>query len=187
MGSHPKASPKASGSKRQNGPTPRDKVNSKKVLKAPAPDQPRFIVGIGASAGGLEAYAQLFPSLPPDLGMAFIVVQHLDPKHESLLPELIGRMTRMPVIQAEEGMPVKANQVYIIPPNANMAFSQGVLRLMPRPELRGPYMTIDHLFSPWPRIKKNGRSGSSFPAPLLTGPGAWRPSRAPAALPSPRR
>jgi len=78
--------------------------------------------------------------------MAFIVVQHLDPKHEISLARIISRMTRMPVIQAEDGMPVKANQVYIIPPNANMAFSQGVLRLMPRPELRGPYMTIDYLF-----------------------------------------
>jgi len=104
-------------------------------------------VAIGASAGGLEAYSKLFPPLPGDTGMAFIVVQHLDPKHESLLPELISRMTPMPVIQAEDGMRVKANQVYIIPPDANMAFSQGALRLVPRPELRGPYMTIDYLFN----------------------------------------
>jgi two-component system CheB/CheR fusion protein len=103
-------------------------------------------VAIGASAGGLEAYSKLFPALPGDTGMAFIVVQHLDPKHESLLPELISRMTPMPVIQAEDGMQVKANQVYIIPPDANMAFSQEALRLVRRPELRGPYMTIDYLF-----------------------------------------
>jgi two-component system CheB/CheR fusion protein len=146
MGSRKKTSPKILGSKRQNGPpSPRDKANSKKVLDTLAPDQPRFIVGIGASAGSMEAYSQLFHPLAPDTGMAFIVVQHLDPKHESLLAELIGRMTRMPVTQAKDGMPVRPNRVYIIPPNANMALSQGSLKLVPRPERRGPYLTIDYL------------------------------------------
>jgi two-component system CheB/CheR fusion protein len=147
MGSSKKTSPKIPGSKRQNDPSsPRGKVNSQKVLETPAPDQPRFIVGIGASAGSMEAYSQFFPALAPDTGMAFIVVQHLDPKHESLLAELIGRMTRLPVTQAENGMPVGPNQVYIIPPNANMALSQGFLKLVPRPERRGPHLTIDYLF-----------------------------------------
>ena len=104
MGPSKKTSPKILGSKRQNGPpSPRGKANSQKVLETPAPDQPRFIVGIGASAGSMEAYAQFFPALAPDTGMAFIVVQHLDPKHESLLAELIGRMTRMPVSGASGG------------------------------------------------------------------------------------
>jgi two-component system, chemotaxis family, CheB/CheR fusion protein len=142
-----KTTPKTLGSKRQNATLPRDQANSKEVLDPPTPDQPRFIVGIGASAGGLEAYSQLFPPLAPDTGMAFIVVQHLDPKHKSLLPELIARMTQMPVTQAEEGMPVRANRIYIIPPNANMAISRGFLKLVPRPERRGPYLTIDYLFS----------------------------------------
>src|SRR5512139_3086841 len=124
---------------------PRVKSTSKKVSDTPAPDKPMVIVAIGASAGGLEAYSKLFPPLPGDTGLAFIVVQHLDPKHESLLPEIISRMTPMPVIQAEDGIQVQANRVYIIPPGANMAFSQGALRLVPRPELRGPYMTIDYL------------------------------------------
>lgn len=137
----------ARAGKCQSGPpSPRDKASSKKVLDTLAPDQPRFIVGIGASAGSMEAYSQLFPPLAPDTGMAFIVVQHLDPKHESLLAELIGRMTRMPVTQAEDGMPVRPNRVYIIPPDANMALSQGFLKLVPRPERRGPYLTIDYLF-----------------------------------------
>lgn len=100
-------------------------------------------MAIGASAGGMEAYTQLFPSLPSNTGMAFIVVQHLDPKHESLLPGLIGRMTQMPVIQAEDGMRVKANQVYIIPPKVNMAFSQGALTSMVR-------MVFDNLRSQEP-------------------------------------
>jgi two-component system CheB/CheR fusion protein len=147
MGPPKKTTTKTSGSKRQNATPARNQANSKKVLDGPAPDQPRFIVGIGASAGGLEAYSHLFPPLPPDTGMAFIVVQHLDPKHESLLAELISRMTRMPVTQAEEDMPVRPNRVYIIPPNANMALSQGFLKLVPRPELRGPYLTVDYLFS----------------------------------------
>jgi two-component system CheB/CheR fusion protein len=146
MGPPKKTGPQSPGSKRQNA-SPRQKADDSQAVDTPAPDHPRFVVGIGASAGGLEAYQQLFPALAPDSGMAFIVVQHLDPKHESLLAELIGRMTRMPVIQAEEGMPVRANRVYIIPPNANMALARGILKLVPRPERRGPYLTIDYLFS----------------------------------------
>src|SRR5436305_13366602 len=77
----------------------------------------RLIVGVGGSAGGLAAFQQLFRELPPDTGMADVVVQHLDPNHESALAEMLSRTTTMPVHEAQNGMPVDANHVYIIPPN----------------------------------------------------------------------
>jgi len=107
--------------------------------------RPRFIVGIGASAGGLEAYSQFFSHLPADTGMAFIIVQHLDPVHESILPELMAKMTRMAVRQVNEGMPIKANEVYVISPNTDIAVSHGMIKMTTRSEKR-PYLTIDHLF-----------------------------------------
>ncbi len=108
-------------------------------------EKPRFIVGIGASAGGLEAYSQFFSHLPADTGMAFIIVQHLDPVHESILPELMAKMTRMPVKQVTEGSPLRPNEVYVISPNTDIAVSHGVMKITTRSERR-PYLTIDHLF-----------------------------------------
>ena len=80
------------------------------------------IVGIGASAGGLAAFEAFFSGMPADIdpGMAFVLVQHLAPEHKSLLAELIGRHTRMPVFEVEDGMVVHANCVYIIPPNPSL-------------------------------------------------------------------
>ena len=102
------------------------------------------MVGIGASAGGYEALAQFFPVLPPDTGMAFVVVQHLDPKHESLLPELLAKLTKMPVSQVKDRTQVKANQVYVIPPNTLMTITDKMLCLTARPKERKPQMSIDH-------------------------------------------
>lgn len=82
------------------------------------------IVGVGASAGGLEAFGQLLSALPAETGMAFILVQHLDPRHESRLSDLLARTTAMPVQEAAHGMKVLANHVYIIPPNTNLAIAQ---------------------------------------------------------------
>ena len=78
------------------------------------------IVGIGASAGGLEALEQLFDALPPDTGMAFVVVQHLSPDFRSLMDELISRHSEMPVLVAEDNMPVRANHIYLMPPRKQM-------------------------------------------------------------------
>ena len=104
------------------------------------------MVGLGASAGGYEALAQFFPALPADTGMAFVVVQHLDPKHESLLPELIAKVTQMPVSQVKDRTQVKANQVYVIPPNTLMTIMDKRLCLTARPRERKPQMSIDHFF-----------------------------------------
>ncbi len=105
-----------------------------------------IIVGIGASAGGYEAFLQLLEHLPPDTGMGFVLVQHLDPKHESKLTELLERSTRMPVHQAKQGMTVVPNHIYVIPPNTDLALAGGHLRLQPRRNQRTPQMPIDFFF-----------------------------------------
>ncbi|MGH7453181.1 MAG: chemotaxis protein CheB, partial [bacterium] len=103
------------------------------------------IVGIGASTGGLEAFTQLLEHLLADTGMAYVLVQHLAPKHESMLTELLSRATSMPVNEVIDGTTVEPNHVYVIPPNTDMAILQGVLRLLPRLEGHGQqHMPIDH-------------------------------------------
>ena len=102
------------------------------------------IVGIGASAGGLDAFERFFNAMPADSGMAFVLVQHLDPTHQSLTAQLLGRRTAMPVIEVEDRMPVEANHVYIIPPNKSLTISGSLLRLSEPVLQRGMRMPIDH-------------------------------------------
>src|SRR5262249_16997516 len=102
------------------------------------------VVGIGASAGGLEAFRQLLEHLPIDTGMAFVLVQHLDPKRVSILAELLSKATDMPVKEVMDGMRVEPNHVYVIPRNTNMAIENGALRLSPRESPRGQHRPIDH-------------------------------------------
>src|SRR5712691_1394595 len=104
---------------------------------------PRAVVGIGASAGGLEAFSRLLRGLPVDTGMAFVLVQHLDPRHESILPELLSSRTPMPVVQVTEGTQVRPNHVYVIPPNTTMAISGCILHLSPRGAPDGRHLPID--------------------------------------------
>src|SRR5712692_6840 len=110
-------------------------------------ERPTFpIVGIGASAGGLEAFSQLLKELPADTGMAFVLVQHLDPKHESQLPEVLSRTTAMPVLAVTDRLRVEPDHVYVIPPNADMTIGGGVFALTPRPKV-DHYRPIDHFFN----------------------------------------
>src|SRR3989338_8684426 len=88
------------------------------------------VVGIGASPGGLEALEQFFNNTPPDTGLAFVVVQHLDPEHRSMMVDLLKRYTAMKVFQAEDGMRVKPNCVYVIPPNKFLSILHGALQLI---------------------------------------------------------
>jgi two-component system CheB/CheR fusion protein len=106
------------------------------------------IVGIGASAGGLSAFEAFFSGMPADIdpGMAFVLVQHLAPDHKSILAELIRRYTRMQVFEVEDGMPVRVNCAYIIPPNHDMAFLNGTLQLLEPSEPRGRRLPIDFFF-----------------------------------------
>ncbi len=109
---------------------------------------PFAIVGIGASAGGLAAFSAFFGGIPTDRdpGMAFVVVQHLAPDHESILSELIQRNTRIKVIEVEDGMRVQINCAYIIPPNRDMAFLNGTLTLLVPSAARGHRLPVDYLF-----------------------------------------
>jgi two-component system CheB/CheR fusion protein len=107
------------------------------------PTLPFPIVAIGASAGGIEAITRLLEALPRDTGMAFVIVQHLSPAHESMLTEILGRTTAMPVSEAENDTPVAANHVYVIPPNRTLGFAGGMLKLTPRTESRGQARPID--------------------------------------------
>ncbi len=105
------------------------------------------IVGIAASAGGLEAFTQLLKYLLTDTGMAFVLIQHLDPNHKSLLSEILARKTQMPVTEVQDGVTVEPNKVYIIPPNTKMIVSGGVLQLTPREKVQGKYMPADAFFT----------------------------------------
>ena len=101
------------------------------------------IVGIGASAGGLDALKGLFQALPGDTGAAFVVIQHLDPTHESLTAEILSRSTAMPAVQVSNGMPVEPNHVYVIPPNTYLTLTNNTFQL-DKPVLRhGLRMPID--------------------------------------------
>lgn len=104
------------------------------------------IVGIGASAGGLEAFEEFFKNMPPDSGIAFVLVAHLASYHVSILPELIQRQTRMKVLSAGDGRKVRPDAVYIIPPNKDLAILHGTLQLLEQRRNRGPSMPIDSFF-----------------------------------------
>lgn len=101
------------------------------------------IVGIGASAGGLEAFEQFFKEMPPDSGLAFVLVSHLDPSRASTLTEILQRSTTMPVVEARDQLKVAANHVYVIPPNRDMAILQGCLQLFLPDKPRGHRLPID--------------------------------------------
>lgn len=105
-----------------------------------------YVVGIGASAGGLEAFLELLRALPPRAGMAFVVVQHLEPNYESQLAEILSRATPMPVVQAEEAMHVERDHVYVIPPNTVMIIKDATLHLAPRSQSDKPHYPIDIFF-----------------------------------------
>lgn len=101
------------------------------------------VAGIGASAGGLDAFKRFFTAAPADSGVAYVLIPHLDPKHESLMAQLLTRYTRMPVAEAENGVQVEANHVYIIPANKYMTIADGILRLSGPVSRSGPQTSID--------------------------------------------
>ncbi|MDP8221016.1 MAG: chemotaxis protein CheB [Candidatus Stygibacter frigidus] len=104
------------------------------------------IVGIGASAGGLEAMEHFFGNMPPGNGLAFVVIQHLDPHHVGIMPELLQRITEMKVMQAIDGAKVHPNSVYVIPPNKSMSILNGSLQLFDPVESHGLRLPIDIFF-----------------------------------------
>jgi two-component system CheB/CheR fusion protein len=121
------------------------KRNPEKSVKHPGKEKPMPVVGIGASAGGLEAFSRFLETLPPNLGMAYVYVQHLSADHESLLPEILERKTNMPVRKTVQDMPVEKDHVYIIPANKIITIADGTLKLQPR-QGRDNFYPIDSFF-----------------------------------------
>ena len=118
-------------------------------LLAKQPESPKpatLVIGIGASAGGLEAIEQFLSHVPVFCGAAFVVIQHLDPTHKGMLPELLQRITPMKVSQASSGMQVEPNCVYVIPPNKDLSILQGKLQLVEPVAPRGLRLPIDSFF-----------------------------------------
>lgn len=103
-------------------------------------------MGIGASAGGLEAFSLLLRQLPADTGFAFVLVQHLDPQHESALAKILAQTTAMPVQEVTNNLKVEANGVYIIPPNTSLSIVRGILKLLPRQQNQPAPRSIDFFF-----------------------------------------
>jgi len=105
-----------------------------------------YIVGIGASAGGLEALEKFFSNCPGDTGMAFVVIQHLSPDYKSMLTELLGRRTIIPVTEAKDRELIKPNHIYLIPVSKNIQVQHGRLHLINRPDNNSPNFSIDLFF-----------------------------------------
>jgi chemotaxis methyl-accepting protein methylase len=121
-----------------------DLGDSPVTVTSPRQESPNFpIVGIGASAGGLEALEQFLRQVPGGSGLAFVIVQHLDPTHKGIMPELLQRATGMEVFQVRDRMKVKPNCVYVIPPNKDMSILHGVLHLFAPTAPRGLRLPID--------------------------------------------
>ena len=126
--------------------TEQESVNTSKSVPLKIKTDQFPIVGIGASAGGLEALEQFFGNTPADSGMAFVVIQHLDPNHKGIMRELLQRITEMQVFTAIDRMKIKPDCVYIIPPNKSMSILNGALHLFDPVETRGLRLPVDFFF-----------------------------------------
>ncbi|MBX3746853.1 MAG: PAS domain-containing protein [Verrucomicrobiae bacterium] len=128
--------------------TPRHRAKTGAASRSslPSPPAPHFIVGVGASAGGLEALGKLFVNMPADSDLSFVVVQHLSPDYKSFMVELLSKRTVIPVLRAEDGIEVKPNHIYLIPPKKNLKIFQGRLLLVDPDLTRGVNLPIDVFF-----------------------------------------
>ena len=125
------------------------------------------VVGVGASAGGLDPICEFLVSVPPASGFAYVIVQHLDPTHKAMLPELLQRITRMPVYEIEDGMEVEADHVYVIPPGRDLGFDGGCFAVLPAAGARGHRFPIDSFFQ-----ALAARGGGQAVAMVFSGMGA---------------
>ena len=150
---------------RRVGRTPRRHTTARSRKLTPPPTGPT-VVALGASAGGLEAIEQFLQGVPEQSGLAFVVVQHLDPTHPGVLPELLQRRTRMPVVQVKDGTRVAPDHVYVIAPNKDLSILRGVLHLLDPMEARGLRLPIDGFLRALARDQR-----SSSVAVILSGMG----------------
>lgn len=137
-----KAAPKFSKTRTKKSRASRKESNEEEI-RSPGSRLSFPVVAIGASAGGLAAFTELLKALPPKSGMAFVLIQHLEPTHESALTGLLSKATAMPVVEVSDGIAVEPNCVYVIPPNKDMTIRKGTLRLTPRSDVSGLQHQID--------------------------------------------
>ncbi len=135
--------PEAAASRPGPEPSPAEPLSSGALDRG---DSGLIVVGLGASAGGLDAFRQFLTAVPDDTGMAFVLIQHLDPTHESLTAELLARHTRMSVVQVNDETRVEPNHVYVIPPKKYLTISGQTLQLTEQAERRGVRVPIDYFF-----------------------------------------
>jgi two-component system CheB/CheR fusion protein len=124
-------------------------------------------VAIGASAGGLEAYKEFFCALPAEAGMAFVLIQHLDPSHHSLLAEILSKSTQLRVEEVKSGTRLQPNRVYVIPAGAIMAIVAGAFTLTPRSKEAGQHLSVNFFMRSLAEERKSGAIGV-----ILSGTGA---------------
>jgi chemotaxis response regulator CheB len=165
---------------------------SKKPRGGDLPDQSPStsipVVGIGASAGGIGALEALLPLFKEGSGVAFVIVQHLDPTHESILPGLLDRAAELPVVEATDRAAIDRDHIYVIPPNKTLTILDSHLQLGPVVQQRGGQRTpIDLFFRRWPAPRASWPPASSSPAPAATERSGCAPSRRRAVSPSPRK
>ena len=141
-----KRKPQPAAKKKAPQTKPSAKTGLDKKPVSPGKEEGFHIVGIGASAGGLEAFEAVFRNMPENPGMAFALVPHLDPTHTSILPQLIQKCTKMNVIQVEDGLKVLPNTVYIVPPNKDLAILHGTLQLIEPTGTRAMRLPINYFF-----------------------------------------
>jgi two-component system CheB/CheR fusion protein len=135
-------------------------IDASDASEAPLASQASFpVVGIGASAGGLEAFSHLFECLPATTGMSYVVIQHLDPTHASLLPSLLAHKTSMFVQEGQEGMIIEPDHVYVIPPHADLTLEHNTLHLVSRKAEHRPHLAIDTFFHALARDRKQHAIG----------------------------
>ena len=121
-------------------------ANAKKIVAKPKKTNDFLIVGLGASAGGLEALEAFFSHMPPDSGIGFVIIQHLSPKHKSIMASLLAKDTQMKVLEMKDGMKVQPDHVYLNPPNKNVTLINGALQLMDPVKTGGINLPIDSFF-----------------------------------------
>jgi two-component system CheB/CheR fusion protein len=140
--------------------------DGKTTRAAPESDTPSRVVGIGASAGGLEAVPELLRHLPSSTGMAFVFIQHLEPRQTSGLTDILSRITDMTVEVATERLRMKRNHIYVMPPGVDITLSDGLLILERRTESAGRHLPIDYFFHSLAK-----EQGSKAVAVILSGMG----------------
>ncbi|HUP62398.1 MAG TPA: CheR family methyltransferase [Thermoanaerobaculia bacterium] len=128
------------------------------IDKPMTPAQTVRVAGIGASAGGLEAFIELVSAIPDGTGMAYVLIQHLDPRHDSMLVGILAGAASIPVHEVADGMRIERDHVYVIPPDTQMTIEGDVLRLMPR-TAKTPHRPLDTFFSSLAEDRKNGAIG----------------------------